>query len=624
MGLTLSQYERGLAITAGQMGFWRTELALGNIDEGKEWRQELALFKFMVHRPMPEPPETMEWLMAFQGPLERAVRDMRAMRASGEFDDFWSDPVAMLRAGGQGELADRYVATFPQEEIEWLGHAHEELELDLSGARTDPERQMIERTDPPLTDEEVRQNWARKEFMTFHGLLMRMHTVFRNAILFYPHTSEIHKKAVRLAMKTAYRFTQYHIDEWEMSLAARIDEIDVHEPGSTRPIKARYRLRKAQRVKLLCMELRACAYARPFRERASFPPMSVPGARDAVLAARSVLGLSSRGALEFVTLDEVLAKADAYAYGYADPWSKLSRDVALCFEAARQWFASAEASRPGGWRHPASVQAGGAFSPRAFAELAALSQAIFVEGWIVDDDNRHAQPGLVGLPTQLGRLALLRRLDDYGVRPELPAAPPGRELVADRAELDVVQPNGMKILRLFELLDQKDRDRFGAWAADQVRRGRLPGEVTRDSETLVLDPQVFGWRQIRQAFELLGISIAVELAERSRPDGRTETVWAPRDLERPIPPVIMGAGSEPTAEDRALNLMEWHDRAFRILALAWVDQEERRLATDANRKRRLDSARERGQWETATKRVVPSSRDRKPGFDRRPLSNADR
>ena len=144
MGLTLSQYERGLAITAGQMGFWRTELALGNIDEGKEWRQELALFKFMVHRPMPEPPETMEWLMAFQGPLERAVRDMRAMRASGEFDDFWSDPVAMLRAGGQGELADRYVATFPQEEIEWLGHAHEELELDLSGARTDPERQMIE------------------------------------------------------------------------------------------------------------------------------------------------------------------------------------------------------------------------------------------------------------------------------------------------------------------------------------------------------------------------------------------------------------------------------------------------------------------------------------------------
>ena len=285
MMLTDSQYARGLGIVSGEMGFWRVQLAWNDVDDERVWRQEQMLKKFMVQWPQ-SPPETQPWLMAFQGPLQRAVHDLRAMRASGKFDDFWENPVTMLRAAGTEEgnaLADRYLRDFPEEEVEWLGQILDELTTDMSGG---PSGASL-----PQTDAEVRRNWASKQFMTFHGLLMRLYTVFRNAITFYPPTSAMHKKAVQLATHTAYRFTQYHLDEWEMSVAARVDEIDVHVPGSMRPIKARYRIPKALRVRFFCTEVRDCPYAAFFRARTQFPPLSAPGARGALQAAADALGV---------------------------------------------------------------------------------------------------------------------------------------------------------------------------------------------------------------------------------------------------------------------------------------------------------------------------------------------
>ena len=602
MMLTMRDYTRGFEQTTGDEGYWRAALVLSAVDEGRAWRREQGLRKFMVPGTGDAEPQE-QWRLPFRGPLTRAVHDLRAMHLSREFVDFWDDPRPRLDPG----RLELYERMFSVGTMEWLDLVLQGLESDLHGYIGGTMREGPQ--EGPLTEAELRILWSGKHFMTFYDVTTRVYGAFCNAILFNDATTPAHKRAVALAMHTAYRFTQYHIDEWEMSRAARIDEIDVHIPDSVQPIKARYQIPKEVRARYLCDEMLRCPFSIHLRERTDFPPLDAAGAKDALAAAALALNLPPGRATDFVCLREVQRRCDAHEYGYQDPFSELERDVALCFEGARQWLKAGAVE----WVHPAVDAASEVVSNRTLAALVSVCARIFVEGWVTDDHGNQSLAVLKGLPTQLGRIPLLRRLDDFGVQPT-PEAPEGPEVAADVRERNVIAPSARSVARLFELLNEEDRARFGAWAARQVREGNLPGETTADRSELVIDFRVFGWRQVRQAFLVLGINIGVELAERTRVDGRTERLWAPTQLGDPATPVP-GVAPTPTPDEQALGLLSWEDRAFRIVALAWIDQEERRLMPDRKRRDEYQS-----QMELAAKRWAPGERYKQPGFDRRRLS----
>ena len=625
------KYEKGL-LRGGTNDYWQEQLSQTEIRKGSEWRTELIVRKFMVQLPEPLGPK-LAYLMPFYGPLPRAVHGLRDMVNSGAYSDFIDEPTAMLRAIGRADLVPVYTKLFPPVQVEWLGQILKDLELDYAGGRTDPARQLVQpsQENGEYTEDELRHNWATKEFMTFHGLLVRLYTVFSNAMIFWPNNNQLHAKAYKMAMRTAYRFTQYHIDEWEMSLRVRMSEVDVHVPSSDLPIKARYQLPKAIRLRFLLTEVLECPFAAFFRTRACFPPLTVRGAREAVATSmRQLNGGAGEVDVDFVALDDLVRKSDAYGYGYDDPWVEAKRDIGMCFLAASIWFGSragqvAAALPPssGGWKHPAIDNTEGAVSNRTLEEFAALCTAIFVEGWVAPEGGRQAHEAVRGRPTQLGRLALLARLDDYGVKPAVPGSERAAELPdmpedwLDTAEVNAFQPAQRQIARLFELLDEYNRKRFGNWLVQEVSAERLQGEVSRDGLTLVMDPNVFGWPEVRKAFRALAISIGVELAERTREDGRSEKLWATSEALPPPPAVA-------TVIERQLGLLDPEDRAFRILALAWTDHEELKLGVAGLAV--IEKQTDKEQAALAVKRLYPEPRDERYGghADNRRLTMPDR
>lgn len=321
----------------GDMGYWRLELAWTEVDKVRKWRKEQTIGKLMVAPATRQEKDAK--LMPFQGPLQRAVHDLREMCNLESFQDFVNDPNEMLKGNdtvAATSTANEYNRAFLKKP-EWLGAILGEAVEDLyHGGELQPmsPNEGVERTEGDV-----------RHFLTFHRMTVRIYAVFANAMLFHEDHVPMHKNAFDAAMKAAYRFTQYHIDEWEMSLAMRIKEIDVHVLGSRKPILARYRIPKAVRVLLFVTEMRACPFTEFFQTRdGHLPPPGTKGVINVVRAEMEALGMVFQpDTADFMTLDRIEEKANNYKYGYVDPWRELKKDVALCFSAARTWFRSQDA-----------------------------------------------------------------------------------------------------------------------------------------------------------------------------------------------------------------------------------------------------------------------------------------
>lgn len=112
-------------------------------------------------------------------------------------------------------------------------------------------------------------------------------------------------------------------------------------------------------------------------------------------------------------------------------------------------------------------------------------------------------------------VAVARRLASVPSPPPLP--PPPCE------ERDVARPSQRTVARLFELLPQRERDRFGAWALQQPYASSA---TWRDGGAMLARFEWFGWRDLHAAFRDLALPVEPASAVDSRDAGRTRNLWS--------------------------------------------------------------------------------------------------
>ena len=90
-------------------------------------------------------------------------------------------------------------------------------------------------------------------------------------------------------------------------------------------------------------------------------------------------------------------------------------------------------------------------------------------------------------------------------------------------ERDVARPSQRTVARLFELLPQRERDRFGAWALQQPYASSA---TWRDGGAMLARFEWFGWRDLHAAFRDLALPVEPASAVDSRDAGRTRNLWS--------------------------------------------------------------------------------------------------
>jgi len=550
----------------------------------------------------------------FAGPALRArflLERLEARALSGQRGDlvkwFWNDPRDDLaHAGPEAQaLYERYVsslmggpASTDPAAIEWLGQILEDLVRDTG-----------ERIEVPEGADWMHV-WKQKRVWTMHDFSTRMYAVAANAMRANPVVgpgSEIYRDALTLARLLAYEVSQMHIEEFEMSFIARLEDLDPYmhfEHAKPASLPARYPVPRVQRARQLIAEVLACPFAWYFRHASHFPD---PGRRapsrdnygpsvraqlfDAQRALQHVEGVDPAAEPRWLPLDAIQHKADAGGYGLEDPLTELRADLERCFRLALEVFANSPWLVAAGWRHPSDQEAHTGSEvpivpPQKLADFAAVCLELYVDG--VPSPSR-------GRPPLKPRTMVLRQLNDEP-----------RD-VDERVPSDALQPDGRgdaeRKAQLIELLPQRDRDRIGHWLLEQQMHrgvdamrprgvGRQQSDVPRD--TVYLELGEISWSELRVAFTALRILVGHELVERTRmeeedessgedesegeSEGESEEGREPRRRTRSVRRVFATAPWDAEAESSSV-----HDREddanifFKKMAAEWVRTEHAKL-----------------------------------------------
>ncbi|MGZ0213861.1 MAG: hypothetical protein ACKVI4_15415 [Actinomycetales bacterium] len=560
MGISPGQYAQGREFALDAV--WRAQLIGPELadDEG-HWLTHQYVFKHMLFYPAHQPTAP-SGNRPFSGSLWRLRFLLNKMEKDARFSPYFPDPIELLGGvPGQEDVVEAYRARFPRERVEWFGKILSDVIQDFGTPGPTPIA--------PGQMPDTYGGFGARKLLTFHDVTIRMYSVCRNAMVFFAErNSPFALDAYEKAQLLAYALTQYHIDEWELSAAERVREVDVHVARG--PFKARYRLPKVTRVRLLLTEMAACPFCEPFLFPTYVPPETLPEVRALMPALRARLDVPSGKPVQMTSLHEIQHKLDIGQYDLRDPWPAVKADLRACLLGFRLWYAQHERAAPPPWTHPLFTGADAATSYTTLLRMLTLVETIFLKGW-----PGGGRVGLAALPVQRSRIALLSRLDDHALPPR--AGDPGGDPEVERQIASRKEQVAMG--KLIEMVSDEGRRRFALYATQH-----LPAEAfsrSEDGDTLTIEAQYWTWRMLRRAFVQRGIITGTEVAERTRdPDGgRAGYVWQQPDDE----------STEPAAT------LDARDAAFRRMAHDMVAQEEAALDASAllrAQRRELDMARQ--------------------------------